>query len=127
MRMLSISYRGDFTNSIGFINQIKKMRVRAMLEDCGKEGVAALQEATPKDTGLTAASWEYEIEENREGFVLRWNNTNIHEGVNIALILQRGHGKRNGGYVAGINYINPALAPIFERIREKAVKEVSEQ
>lgn len=126
MRMLSVSYRGDFSNSVGLINKIKRMRVRAMLEDCGKEGVAALQEATPKDTGLTAASWEYEIQEDNRGYVLRWNNTNVHEGVNIALILQRGHGKRNGGYVAGINYINPALAPIFEKIKKKAMEEVSE-
>ena len=124
--MLSITYKGDFTNSMGFLNKIKKMRVRAMLEDCGREGVEALQEATPKDTGLTAASWSYEIEENRNGYTLRWNNSNVQKGVNIALILQRGHGKRNGGYVAGINYINPALAPIFERIKEKALEEVSE-
>lgn len=126
MRMLSITYKGDFTNSMGFLNRIKKMRVRSMLEDCGREGVAALQEATPKDTGLTAASWSYEIEETRDGFTLRWNNSNVNNGVNIALILQRGHGKRNGGYVAGINYINPALAPIFEKIKQKALEEVSE-
>lgn len=126
MRMLSITYKGDFTNSMGFINRIKKMRVRSMLEDCGREGVAALQEATPKDTGLTAASWSYEIEETRDGYTLRWNNSNVNNGVNIALILQRGHGKRNGGYVAGINYINPALAPIFEKIKQKALEEVSE-
>ena len=124
--MLSITYKGDFTNSTGFLNRIKKMRVRSMLEDCGREGVAALQEATPKDTGLTAASWSYEIEETRDGFTLRWNNSNVNNGVNIALILQRGHGKRNGGYVAGINYINPALAPIFEKIKQKALEEVSE-
>lgn len=124
--MLSITYKGDFTNSMGFINRIKKMRVRSMLEDCGREGVAALQEATPKDTGLTAASWSYEIEETRDGYILRWNNSNVNNGVNIALILQRGHGKRNGGYVAGINYINPALAPIFEKIKQKALEEVSE-
>lgn len=124
--MLSITYKGDFTNSMGFLNRIKKMRVRSMLEDCGREGVAALQEATPKDTGLTAASWSYEIEETRDGYTLRWNNSNVNNGVNIALILQRGHGKRNGGYVAGINYINPALAPIFEKIKQKALEEVSE-
>lgn len=124
--MLSITYKGDFTNSMGFLNRIKKMRVRSMLEDCGREGVAALQEATPKDTGLTAASWSYEIEETRDGYTLRWNNSNVNNGVNIALILQRGHGKRNGGYVAGVNYINPALAPIFEKIKQKALEEVSE-
>lgn len=126
MRMLSITYKGDFTNSMGFLNRIKRMRVRSMLEDCGREGVASLQEATPKDTGLTAASWSYEIEETRDGYTLRWNNSNVNNGVNIALILQRGHGKRNGGYVAGINYINPALAPIFEKIKQKALEEVSE-
>ena len=126
MQMLSVTYKGNFTNSMGFLNKIKKMRVRSMLEECGEEGVAALQEATPKDTGLTAASWSYEIEENRNGFTLRWNNSNVQKGVNIALILQRGHGKRNGGYVAGINYINPALAPVFEKIKQKALEEVSE-
>lgn len=125
MRMLSITYKGDFDNSLGFLNTIKRMQVVGMLDECGREGVAALQEATPKDTGLTAASWSYEIEETRDGFTLRWNNSNVQKGVNIALILQRGHGKRNGGYIAGINYINPALAPIFEKIKEKALKEVS--
>lgn len=124
--MLSVTYKGNFSNSIGFLNKIKRMRVRNMLEDCGREGVEALREATPKDTGLTAASWSYEIEENKAGYVLRWNNSNVNNGVNIALILQRGHGKRNGGYVAGVNYINPALAPIFEKIKEKALEEVSE-
>lgn len=124
--MLSITYRGNFSGSEGFLNRLRKMHVRAMLEDCGREGVDALSEATPKDTGKTAASWSYEIEETREGFILRWNNSNVNEGVNIALILQRGHGKRNGGYVAGINYINPALAPIFEKIKKKALEEVSE-
>jgi len=123
--MLYISYKGDFSNSRGLINRIKMMRIRAMLEDCGREGVEALKEATPKRTGLTASSWYYEIEENSDGFTLRWNNSNVNEGVNIALILQRGHGKKNGGYVAGINYINPALAPIFEKIRAKALEEVS--
>lgn len=126
MRMLSVTYRGDFSNTEGLINRIKRMRVRAMLEDCGKEGVAALQEATPRDTGRTAESWDYEISENRDGYTLKWTNSNVHEGVNIALILQRGHGKRNGGYVAGINYINPALAPIFEKIQKKALEEVTE-
>lgn len=123
--MLYVSYKGNFTNSKGVINRIKKMRIRNMLEDCGREGVEALEEATPKRTGLTAASWSYEIEENSDGFTLRWNNSNVQEGVNIALILQRGHGKKNGGYVAGINYINPALAPIFEKIRAKALEEVT--
>lgn len=124
--MLSITYKGNFDSSENLLNKFRKMRVRNMLEDCGREGVKALEEATPKDTGKTAASWSYEIEENKAGFVLSWNNSNVNNGVNIALILQRGHGKRNGGYVAGINYINPALAPIFEKIRKKALEEVSE-
>jgi len=108
------------------INSIKRARIRNMLEDCGREGVEALEANTPVDTGLTAASWSYEIEENATGFVLRWNNSNVQNGVNIALILDRGHGKRNGGYVAGVRYIKPSLEPIFEKIRQRAIKEVSE-
>lgn len=98
---------------------------RKVLERYGKKGVAALAAATPKDTGKTASSWSYEISEGKDTLSLTWKNTNINDGVNIAIILQYGHGTRNGGYVRGVDYINPALKPIFDELADAAWKEVT--
>lgn len=87
-------------------------------------------EYTPKDTGLTAASWEYEIiEDKKAGLItLRFNNYNVvDDWCNIAIMLQYGHATRNGGWVEGIDYINPALEPIFKQIAEKAWMEITER
>jgi len=94
------------------------------LNKYGRKGVEALSESTPKDTGDTASRWSYEIEFTSEGANLYWKNSNINDGVSIALILQYGHGTGTGGYVQGRDYINPALHPIFDQIAESAWKEV---
>ena len=101
------------------------MNYRALLEQYGQAGAEALASATPVDSGKTAASWGYEIEETPGGVSIYWTNSNIQDGVNIAVILQFGHGTGTGGYVRGIDYINPALRPIFEQIADKAWKEVT--
>ena len=94
------------------------------LEKYGEEGVAALQSSTPKRTGLTANSWRYEIVEDDNSISIIWNNDNLHDGVPVAVLLEYGHATKNGGFVQGIDYINPVMKPIFEKIANEAWKEV---
>lgn len=96
-----------------------------ILHKYGQLGVQALSLATPLDSGETATSWNYEIEQDGDTITLAWNNTHVNHGVNIAVILQYGHGTGTGGYVVGRDYINPALRPIFDDIADAVWKEVS--
>lgn len=123
--MISIKTRGDFKNTERFLNRAKNVDLRKLLEIYGERGVNALREATPYDTGKTANSWGYRIEIGNETSSIIFTNSNVNKGVNIAIILQYGHGTRNGGYVQGRDYINPALAPIFEELATSAWKEVT--
>ena len=125
--MISFRQKGDFSKLEKMLKNSFGKNYRRVLEQYGREGVAALAAATPKDSGKTASSWEYEITEKNGQLSVTWKNTNIHDGVNIAIILQYGHGTRNGGYVQGRDYINPALRPIFEKMADAAWKEVSTQ
>lgn len=97
----------------------------SVLEKYGSQGAKALSAATPIDSGKTASSWNYEIVKKKDSVSVIWNNSNIQDGVNIAIILQYGHGTGNGGYVAGRDYINPALKPIFDSMADAAWKEVT--
>ena len=121
---IHVSYKGSFEKSLQYMTKVRTKNVRAILEAYGKKGVEALATATPKATGKTAASWSYEIKMEDTGAVLYWKNSNIVDGVPIAVILQYGHGTRNGGYVQGLDYINPAMRPIFEEIAKSIWKEV---
>jgi hypothetical protein len=122
--MIKITHKGDFRKTIKFLNKVKLLSIRNILEKYGRQGVQALAAATPVDTGKTANSWTYEIEMSSTGYTITWLNTNVNKHVNIALILQYGHGTRNGGYVRGRDYINPAIQPIFDRISAEAWREV---
>ena len=95
------------------------------LDSYGVKGVEALRNATPKDTGLTANSWSYKIEKSNNNITISFENSNINDGVPIAIILQYGHGTRNGGWVEGYDYINPAIRPIFDELAKAAWKEVT--
>lgn len=118
--------KGDFSKTFKFLNKLTKGNyMRAMLEKYGQRGVAALATATPVDSGLTASSWGYEIKEGDGTISLTWTNSHVEKGVNIAIILQYGHATRNGGYVSGRDYINPALQPIFDRMAIEAWEEVT--
>ncbi len=119
-----LHYKGDLKKTRSFLKSLQRRDYLKNLARYGQEGVDALAAATPKDTGETAAGWEYRIEEDRNGVRIVWGNRHVEKGVNIAVILQYGHGTRNGGYVRGIDYINPALAPVFDRIAENAWREV---
>lgn len=125
MGMIRVKQRGNFKHIEGFFRKVKEKKFKEKLEQCGREGVAALAAATPIDTGLTAASWTYEIHYSAERYSIIWVNSNVNNGVNIALILQYGHGTRNGGYVKGIDYINPALKPVFDKFADDLWGEVT--
>lgn len=108
----------------------KSTRIKhlGILDKYGRRGVEALSNATPVDTGLTASSWYYEInrDEQNQTVTLSFNNSNVvDDWCNVAIILQYGHGTRNGGYVEGVDYINPALQPIFNKIADEAWEEVT--
>ena len=122
--MISFRQKGDFKKLNGYLEKLREGLKTGILDRYGNEGVEALAAATPKDTGLTASSWTYRIIHGRESVAITFDNTNIQNGVPIAIILQYGHATRNGGYVEGIDYINPAIRPIFEKLAEEAWEEV---
>lgn len=125
--MITFRQKGDFSNLTKFLERAKEAVYLGDLNKYGREGVAALSTATPQDTGLTASSWYYKIE-NRRGYVsISFFNSNIQNGVPIAIILQYGHGTGTGGWVQGRDYINPAIQPIFDKIAEEAWKEVTKR
>lgn len=123
--MIRIKQKGDFNKTEKYLNKIKDPMKNVDLDRYGELGVQALMNATPVDTGLTAASWTYRIEKTRTSTKLQFFNSNIQNGVPIAIILQYGHATRNGGYVAGRDYINPAARPIFDALAREAWEEVS--
>lgn len=123
--MLTIRQKGDFSKLTRYLVRLDQVVKRTDLSKYGNKGVAALASATPVDTGLTANSWYYEIERKRGQASITFYNSNVHRGICIAIILQYGHGTGNGGWVAGRDYINPAIQPIFDEIADNAWKEVT--
>ena len=123
--MITFTHRGDFGKTEKFLNGVKKIQFREILNRYGGEGVAALRSATPKDSGLTAESWDYEVVIRRSGFSIFWTNSNLNEGVPIAILIQYGHGTRSGSFVEGRDFINPAIKPTFDKIAENLWKEVT--
>ena len=123
--MIVIKHRGTFNNTEKFLKGANKINYRRILERYAKEGVLALSAATPVDSSLTANSWGYEINISKGSFSIAWTNSNVQDGVPIAIILQYGHGTGTGGYVQGRDYINPAIRPIFDKIANSVWQEVS--
>lgn len=123
--MITFRHKGDFSKTTGFFQRAKEARYLKVLEKYGNAGVAALLLATPVDTGLTSVSWRYEIEGGKGGYTISFHNDNVQNGVTIAIILQYGHGTGTGGWVAGRDYINPAIQPIFDQMAEEAWREVT--
>lgn len=123
--MISFSQKGDFSKLTKFLERLKEGIGLSQLDKYGRAGVAALSSATPVDTGLTSQSWYYNIESSKNGASISFYNSNNQNGVNIAIILQYGHGTGTGGWVEGRDYINPAIQPIFDEIAESAWKEVT--
>lgn len=123
--MITFRHKGDLSKTTRFMQRAKEIIKLSDLDRYGREGVAALASATPVDTGKTASCWDYEIIHKNGSISLVFNNTNINKGVPIAIILQYGHGTRNGGYVQGRDYINPAIQPIFDRMTNELWEEVT--
>lgn len=123
--MISYKHKGDFSKTMNFLENAKRaIRIRD-LERYGMKGVEALKSATPIDSGLTAESWYYEIKKTSSSATITFKNSNIQNGVPIAIILQYGHATRNGGWVEGRDYINPAIQPVFDELAKSAWKEVT--
>lgn len=124
--MIEVSYSGDWSKTFMFLQNAKRIFTKNNIFDkYGQRGVEALAAATPKDTGITANSWGYKIEHAEGQTVITWTNSNVHNHVNVAIILQYGHGTGTGGYVQGRDYINPALRSIFDQMADELWKEVT--
>ena len=122
--VLSVTQKGNFKKTDRFLHRLIGIRYGHKMRHYAEKGLQVLKAATPKDSGKTAESWEYRIVEEPGRTAVYWTNRNIQDGVNIAILLQYGHGTRNGGFVEGIDYIRPAIRPIFEQMAQEAWKEV---
>ena len=123
--MITFRQKGDFSKLTRFFEKAKEVVRLGDLDKYGREGVAALASATPIESGRTASSWYYQVENKNGSASITFYNSNVNKGVPIAIILQYGHGTRNGGFVQGRDYINPAIQPIFDRIADEAWREVT--
>lgn len=123
--MITFRHKGDYSKATRWLEKLKEVTRRGILDQYGRAGVEALSSATPVASGTTAASWSYEIEHSAGSAKLIFTNSNVNDGVNIAVILQYGHGTGTGGWIQGRDYINPAIQPIFDEITDAAWKEVT--
>jgi hypothetical protein len=123
--MITFRHKGDFSKTDRYLERLKEAARVGILDKYGQKGVAALASETPVDTGKTANSWYYKIERSKGSASINFYNSNIQNGVSIAVILQYGHGTKNGGWVQGRDYINPAIQPIFDEIVNESWREVT--
>lgn len=125
MDSIKIEHHGNFNKSFGFLKSLLNLGIYSKLDYYGEKGVEALERATPKDSGITAKSWYYEISDNRHGFTIEWRNSNAtRDSVPIVLMLQHGHATKGGGFKEGYDFINPALEPLIKEIQDELNKEV---
>ena len=125
--MITIRQSRDFSKITKSLNRMKRKVNTSILEKYGEKGIKILSSVTPVETGLTASSWYYKIEQDNNSISLSFYNSHVNKGVNIAIILQYGHGTRNGGWVEGRDYINPAVQPLFDQITNDLWKEVTNE
>lgn len=125
--MIKLRQSGGFKGLDAYLKRAKENSLPQKLEEYGQAGVAALAAATPSDSGLTASSWSYEITKTKNTITLSFCNSNIQNGVPIAVILQYGHATRNGGWVQGRDYINPSVQPVFDGILNNLRREVTDK
>lgn len=122
--MIGIESSGDYQKTTQFLNRLLEQDIFSDLDYYGRMGVDALARATPQDTGVTAAAWEYEIKTGNAGPTIEWFNTQTVDGTPLVILLQYGHGTGTGGYVVGRDFINPAIQPVFDYIQDQVWKKV---
>lgn len=120
MGSVTLKSLGDWSRTYNVLNALSGSKfIDPILDEAGRLGVEALASATPKDTGLTAASWYYEVRRGSDATEIVWKNSNLtKDGDPVAILLQYGHGTGTGGYVAGVDYINPAMQDVFASISD---------
>lgn len=124
--VIEMRQKGEFKKTMKWLQWLKKLQFYSSLDKYGRLGIEALANATPKDTGATAAAWRYNIEKTRSGVTIGWTNDEVDNGTfKVALMLQYGHGTKDGSWVKGIDYINPALRPVFEAMGDEIWEEVT--
>jgi hypothetical protein len=122
--LIRFKHTGNFQRTENFLNKIRHKDFKSTLAKYGTQGVNALSSSTPVDSSLTANSWDYEIKVFRGGFKIIWSNSNVVDGIPVAILIQYGHGTRSGRFVEGRDFINPAMRPIFDSLVENLWKEV---
>ena len=123
--MISFNHKGDFKKTEDFGKRVLNHNYRSILEQYARAGVSALSSNTPVDSGNTANAWSYEIREKKGSLRISWLNSNTHNGVPVAILIQYGHATKNGGYVQGRDFINPTLQPIFDKMANEIWREVT--
>lgn len=121
---VSVKSTGHFKDTLDFLDKHSKKDYQRIFRQYGELGVKALSSATPIDSGKTASSWEYRIKETQGTTTLEWHNTNVNDGVVVAVLIQYGHATQGGGYVQGYDFINPAIKPVMDKLAEDLWKEV---
>lgn len=123
--MISFKVTGSYQATQSFITHLSRLNILEIMDSCGSAGVAALSSATPTDTGLAAGSWSYDTQANNGVYTIVWTNTDVESDFPVVIMLQYGYATGTGGYVQGRDYINPAIAPIFDQIADKVWKAVT--
>lgn len=124
---VGISSAGDWSRTTAWLNRAGKKVPRASLNRIGAQGDKALAAGTPVDTGATAAGWSHKVVGTSSGAELYWyNNARPGLSVNIALLLNYGHGTGTGGYVPPFNYIRPAITRVLDGSLDSIFKEMME-
>ena len=125
--MITIQVKGDLKKTTSFLERALEVFNLGILDKYGRRGVDVLSAATPKDSGVTADSWYYRISRRKNGVAIEWLNSSQNEGIPIVILLQYGHGFDGGGYYEGLDFINPAMRPLFDEITEEAWKELTNE
>ena len=123
--MITVKVDGSHKKTHDYLDKLSRKKHISTLEHYGQLGVDALSSATPIDSGLTATSWEYSVVNTKGVYSIVWSNTNVNDGTNVAVIIQYGHAAKNGRWIEGRDYVNPAIQPIFDNITNEIWKQVT--
>lgn len=123
--MIGVKHGGSFNSLEKFLKEYNRQKLLSILDQCGQMGVDALSASTPIETGLASESWGYMVTTSKTGFGITWTNDDVEDGCNVIILIQYGHGTKNGGYVEGRDFINPAIQPIFDKIEQIMWEEVT--